>query len=130
MVDFHGATVPRGWSRTFLNLITTEAVYGAEWYNNGSTMTTKAAWHNTVLPFTRNVVGGMDYTPVTFTNSQHPHITTYAHELALAVAFESGLQHFADSPSGYLQLPLPAMKFLQEVPVAWDDTKLVITGFI
>ncbi|UPK67348.1 glycoside hydrolase family 97 protein [Chitinophaga filiformis] len=125
MVDFHGATVPRGWSRTYPNLMTTEAVYGAEWYNNGPTMTTKAAWHNTVLPFTRNVVGGMDYTPVTFTNSQHPHITTYAHELALAVAFESGLQHFADRPSGYLQLPLPAMKFLQEVPVAWDDTKLV-----
>jgi hypothetical protein len=125
MVDFHGATVPKGWARTYPNLMTTEAVYGAEWYNNGPVLTTKAAWHNTVLPFTRNVVGAMDYTPVTFTNSQYPHTTTYGHELALSVAFESALQHFADRPAGYLQLPDTAIKFLQEVPVTWDDIKLV-----
>lgn len=62
-----------------------EAVYGAEWYNNKPTLTDNAAWHNCTLPFTRNVIGPMDYTPCTFTNSQHPHITTDAHELALLV---------------------------------------------
>lgn len=30
MVNFHGATIPRGWSRTYPNLMTMEAVYGAE----------------------------------------------------------------------------------------------------
>ena len=36
----------------------------------------KAAWHNTVLAFTRNVVGPMDYTPVTFSDSKYPQLTT------------------------------------------------------
>ena len=83
-----------------------EAVYGAEWYNNKPTLTDNAAWHNCTLPFTRNVIGPMDYTPCTFTNSQHPHITTDAHELALLVIFESALQHLADRPEGYRQQPV------------------------
>jgi hypothetical protein len=67
----------------------------------------------------------MDYTPVTFTNSQFPHVTSYGHELALSVLFESGLQHMADRPEGYYQLPDAAKTFLKEVPNAWDDTKLL-----
>ncbi|HEX9151314.1 MAG TPA: glycoside hydrolase family 97 protein, partial [Flavobacterium sp.] len=125
MVNFHGATIPRGWARTNPNLMTTEAVYGAEWYNNDQVLTDKAAAHNTTLPFTRNVIGSMDYTPVTFSNSQHSHITSYAHELALSVVFESGLQHFADRPSAYESLPAEPKDFLKQVPVAWDDTKLI-----
>lgn len=125
MVNFHGATVPRGWSRTYPNLMTTEAVYGAEWYNNDQVLTDKAAGHNTTLPFTRNVIGSMDYTPVTFSNSQHPHITSYAHELALSIVFESGLQHFADRPSAYVSLPAEPKNFLKQVPTVWDDTKLI-----
>ena len=125
MVNFHGATIPRGWARTYPNLMTTEAVYGAEWYNNKPVLTDKAAAHNTTLPFTRNVIGSMDYTPVTFSNSQHPHITTYAHELALSVVFESGFQHFADRPSAYEMLPAVPKEFLKHVPVSWDDTKLI-----
>lgn len=125
MVNFHGATLPRGWNRTYPNLMTVEGVYGAEWYNNNPTLTNKAAAHNATLPFTRNVVGSMDYTPVTFTDSQHKHVTSYAHELALSVVFESGIQHFADRPSGYRDLPAAPKNFLKTVPVAWDDTKLI-----
>lgn len=125
MVNFHGATLPRGWQRTYPNLMTTEAVYGAEWYNNTSVLTNKAAAHSTTLPFTRNVVGSMDYTPVTFSNSQHPHITSYAHEMALAVVFESGWQHFADKPEAYQSLPEEEKNFLKNFPTAWDDTKLI-----
>ena len=81
MVYFHGCMVPRGWSRTYPNLMTYEAVRGAEWYNNGPDFTMAAPEHNAILPFTRNVVGPMDYTPVTFTNSQFPHITSYGMNL-------------------------------------------------
>ena len=88
-------------------------------------LTDKAAAHNTTIPFTRNVIGSMDYTPVTFSNSQHPHITSYAHELALSVVFESGFQHFADRPSAYQLLPAAPKNFLKQVPVSWDDTKMV-----
>ena len=125
LVNFHGATVPRGWARTYPNLVTTEAVYGAEWYNNKGILTDKAAAHNTTLPFTRNVVGSMDYTPVTFSNSQHPHITSFAHELALAVVFESGIQHFADKPSAYYDLAEGPREFLKGFPTTWDETKLI-----
>jgi hypothetical protein len=125
LVYFHGCLVPRGWSRTYPNLMTYEAVRGAEWYNNGPDFTNTAAEHNTVLPFTRNVIGPMDYTPVTFTNSQFPHVTSYGHELALSVLFESGLQHFADRPEGYRELPDAVKTFLKEVPNAWDDIKLL-----
>lgn len=128
MVNFHGATVPCGWARTYPNLMTTEAVYGAEWYNNNAILTSKAAAHNTTLPFTRNVIGSMDYTPVTFSNSQHPHTTSYAHELALSVVFESGFQHFADRPEAYENLPPEPKEFLKNIPVSWDNTKL-IDGF-
>jgi hypothetical protein len=100
-------------------------VRGAEWYNNGPEFTTTAPEHNTILPFTRNVVGAMDYTPVTFSNSQFPHLTSYGHELALSVLFESGLQHLADRPEGYLELPEAATTFLKGVPNAWDETKLL-----
>lgn len=128
MVYFHGCIVPRGWSRTYPNIMTYEAVRGAEWYNNTPAFTMPAPEHNTILPFTRNVVGSMDYTPVTFTNSQHPHITSYGHELALSVLFESGLQHLADRPEGYYRLPFEVRSFLVEVPNAWDETKL-LDGF-
>jgi hypothetical protein len=125
MVYFHGCLVPRGWARTYPHLMTYEGVRGAEWYNNGPEFTTTAPEHNTILPFTRNVVGAMDYTPVTFTNSQFPHITSYGHELALSVVFESGFQHMADRPAGYYELPDAAKAFLREVPNAWDNTKLL-----
>lgn len=125
LVNFHGATVPRGWQRTYPNLLSTEGVYGAEWYNNVATFTDKAACHNATLPFTRNVIGPMDYTPCAFSDSQHPHITTHAHELALTVLFESGLQHLADRPESFLSQPQAVQDFLSKLPAVWDETRLV-----
>lgn len=125
LVYFHGCLVPRGWARTYPHLMTYEGVRGAEWYNNGPEFTYSAPEHNAILPFTRNVVGAMDYTPVTFTNSQFPHITSYGHELALSVLFESALQHMADRPEGYRLLPDSVKSFLKAVPAAWDETRLL-----
>ncbi len=125
LVNFHGAPIPRGWQRTYPNLLTTEGVYGAEWYNNVPTFTDKAAAHNATLPFTRNVIGPMDYTPCAFSDSQHPHITTHAHELALTALFESGLQHLADRPESFLAQPKEVQGYLSTLPSVWDDTRLV-----
>lgn len=125
LINFHGATIPRGWQRTYPNLMTIEGVYGAEWYNNSPVLTPKAASHNATLPFTRNVIGSMDYTPGTFSDSQHPHITSHGHELALYVVFESALQHMPDRPSSYLSLPAPVREFLSGLPTTWDETKLI-----
>ena len=125
LVNFHGATVPRGWQRTYPNLLSTEGVYGAEWYNNVPTFTDKAACHNATLPFTRNVIGPMDYTPCAFSDSQHPHITSHAHELALTALFENGLQHLADRPESFLAQPQQVQDYLSRLPAAWDETRFV-----
>ncbi|NLS97119.1 MAG: glycoside hydrolase family 97 protein [Planctomycetaceae bacterium] len=125
MINFHGCTMPRGWSRTWPNLMSMEAVRGAECYTFASEYPEHARWHNTVLPFTRNVVGPMDYTPCAFSDDQFPHLTTNAHELALSVVFESGWLHLADRVSAYRNLPEGPKRFLRDVPVVWDETRLV-----
>jgi alpha-glucosidase len=119
VVDFHGSTAPRGLSRTWPNVLTQEAVLGAESYKGDAPATPR---HNATLPFTRGAIGPMDYTPVTF--SAPGRRTTLAHELALSVVFASGLQHFADSPEAYAAQPL-AERWLRDVPAAWDDTRLL-----
>lgn len=125
MVNFHGCTLPRGWSRTWPHLMSMEAVRGEECYIFDEKFPALAPVQNTITPFTRNVVGPMDYTPVGLTVHNHPHRTTYAHELALAVLFESGWVHFADKPEAYRSLPDAPKEFLKQVPVAWDDTRFV-----
>ncbi len=125
MVNFHGCTAPRGWSRTWPNLMSMEAVKGAECYTFAEDYPAKAPWHNTILPFTRNAVGPMDYTPCAFTDDRYPHRTSNAHELALSVVFETGWLHFADRVSAYRDLPDGPKRFLREVPVVWDDTRLI-----
>ena len=125
MVIFPGAPIPRGGQLTYPNLVWVEAVYGAEWYNKNATLTPKAAAHNATLPFTRNVIGPMDYTPCTFSDSQHKHITTHAHELALPVLFESPLLHWADKPESYLVQPKEVKDFMSALPTIWDETRLL-----
>lgn len=125
LLNFHGSTIPRGWQRTYPHMMSMEAVYGAEWYNNNDRLTPRAAAHNATLPFVRNVIGPMDYTPGTFSDSQHPHITSHGHELALYVLFESALQHMPDRPESYRGLPEGVKKLLSRLPTAWDDTRLL-----
>lgn len=127
LVDFHGCTLPRGWARTYPNLMSMEGVKGAEQYTWDVRFAENACVYSTIEPFTRNAVGSMDYTPVTFSDysEKTAHTTTYAHELALSVVFESGLQHFADRVSAYKSVPDYVQEFLKNVPVAWDETKYI-----
>jgi hypothetical protein len=125
MVNFHGCTLPRGWSRTWPHLMSMEGVRGEECYSFDRQFPAEAPVHNTILPFTRNAVGPMDYTPVMFKDNVYPHLTSYAHELALPIIFESGWLHFADGPKPYLDLPEAPKSFLKAVPVAWDETRFL-----
>jgi hypothetical protein len=125
MVNFHGCTVPRGWSRTYPNLMTMEAAKGAETYGFDPKFTEKAPWHNVILAFTRNVIGPMDYTPVAFSNHKYPRKTTLAHELALSIVYQSGLLHFPDEPEAYLKQPKTVVDFLKIVPAQFDELKFL-----
>ena len=121
MLSFHGAQSPRGFARTYPYIMTFEAVKGSEYYLSITGAQGMKATHNCTLPFTRNVLGSMDYTPVAFSAKNRQ--TTMAHELALSVIFESGWQGICDVPQAYLNSP--AKPFLTNLPVAWDETKLL-----
>lgn len=133
LVNFHGSTVPRGWQRTYPHLMTLEAVNGAENYKFAGVGNAPTAIVNVQHALLRNVVGSMDYTPVVFESALTNAGLPYAHSLALAVLFESGIQHFADradsvQTAGYRAVfrAYPFVgDFLSTVPVAWDETRLV-----
>lgn len=121
MVSFHGAQSPRGFARTYLHVVSFEAVKGSEYYleiNGGRGVPPS---HNCILPFTRNVLGSMDYTPVAF--SSLIRTTSMAHELALSVIFESGWQGICDVPEAYLNSI--AKPFLSQLHATWDETKFL-----
>jgi hypothetical protein len=125
LVNFHGCTAPRGWSRTWPNLVSIEAVKGEECYSFDREYPQIAPQYNTIIPFTRCVVGPTDLTPCAFSDNVYPHLTTHAHELALAVVMECGLVHFADSVESYRALPEAPRQFLRRLPASWDDTRLL-----
>ncbi len=67
----------------------------------------------------------MDYTPVGFSNVKYPHLTSYAHELALSLVFNSGILHFADNVKTYRTQPEYVKTFLKKVPVVFDETHYI-----
>lgn len=121
MVNFHGSVIPRGWNRTWPQVVGYEAIRGSEYYVFYDDTPLTAA-HDVIQPFTRNVVGAMDYTPVAF--SAPGRSTSDGHELGLSIAFECGITHFADSVDNYLARPLAA-RLLCELPASWDETLLL-----
>lgn len=131
LVNFHGATLPRGWQRTYPNLISTEAVFGMEMATFDQHNANVQANHSTMLPFTRNVYDPMDFTPMNLyklTHSAGVRKTTAAFELALSVLFLSGIQHYAESPEGMSMVPPYVKDFLRTLPDYWDDV-LFLDGY-
>jgi len=125
LVNFHGCTLPKGWRRTWPNLVSMEAVRGEECYGFDERFPELAPGNMTILPFTRNAVGPVDYTPCGFSDNTYPHLTTFGFELALPVLLESGIMHYADTPASARALPGFAVDFLKKIPVVWDETKFL-----
>ena len=128
LVNFHGATLPRGWERTFPNLVTMEAIKGFEFVTFSQGDGDAQPNHAAMLPFTRNAFDPMDFTPMNLykiETSKTQRKTTSAFELATSIIFLSGVQHFAESPSGMQHVPEYVQKFLRDLPVRWDDVKFI-----
>ncbi len=123
LVNFHGCTMPRGWRRTWPNLVSMEAVRGEECYIFDPLFPELAPGNMAILPFTRNAVGPVDYTPCGFSDNTYAHLTTYGFELALPILLESGIMHYTDTPASARALPPKALDFLKQVPVVWDESK-------
>lgn len=126
LVNLHGATVPRGWHRTWPNFMTAEAVLGTESYFYEPRFPDKAAEQNTLLPFTRNVAGPTDYTPFALTIRKYPRLNTAVHELATAMIYTSGIIHFADSKEVFDSLPVAVKQLLKYMPASWDKTESIV----
>jgi alpha-glucosidase len=131
LVDFHGGQRPALMTRTWPNIVSTEGVKGLE-HDKWSRDSDPA--HTTMLPFTRMLLGPMDYTPGAMLNADREHfkidfhrpmsLGTRCHQLGMYVVFESPLQMLADSPTNYEQEP-EAMEFLRFVPTVWDETRVL-----
>lgn len=117
LVNFHGSTIPKGIQRTWPHVMSLEGV-------NGEEKKTNTAQHLTTLPFTRNVIGSMDFTPGAFQRPNRPNAGSDASELGLSVLYESGIQNLAGTPESYEARP-EARHFLEQLPDAWDSTRLL-----
>lgn len=129
LINFHGATLPRGWQRTYPNLMTVEAIKGEEFITFEQGNADLQASHSALLPFTRNVFDPMDFTPMVLDSI--PRIerkTTKCFELALPILFLSGIQHIAETPVGISKQPDFIVNFLKDIPTNWDESKF-ITGY-
>lgn len=137
MVDLHGAYPPDGLARTWPNYMTQEGVLGAEYNKFGTRIT---ASHNVTLPFTRGLLGPMDYTPGGFhavspaefagkVRLTRPYVqTTRGHGLAMYVVYDSPIVMLADSPDSYISADgtlAAGADFLKEVPSSWDETRFI-----
>ncbi|MGQ1890934.1 glycoside hydrolase family 97 catalytic domain-containing protein [Thermophagus sp. OGC60D27] len=124
LINFHGATLPRGWHRTYPNLMTMEAIKGYEFITFGQKTADVAPSHMAMVPFVRNVFDPMDITPVNL--SGVPNIqrrTTNGFELATAIIFTSGIQHIAETYLGMKSVPDYVKNFLTHLPNgSWDET--------
>lgn len=141
MVNVHEPIKPTGMRRKYPNLISGEGARGME-YNAWSAGNPPS--HTLTLPFTRILGGPLDYTPGIFYIKWSPQRlpdspfsgspmgvvhTTRARQLALYVLLFSGVQMVTDLPEHYNAGPgqgfAPEFAFIREVPVTWDETKVL-----
>ena len=127
MVDFHGAYKPTGLARTYPNYITQEGVLGNEYNKLGGEKCTLQ--HTITLPFTRALLGPMDFTPGGFLNRKPEDFKmtfpaqvmgTRARQLAMTVIYLSPLLVLCDSPANYRGQP--GVEFFRGLPTVWDET--------
>ncbi|MFD2826761.1 glycoside hydrolase family 97 protein [Leeuwenhoekiella polynyae] len=127
-VDFHGSFKPAGLEIKYPNILSYEGVLGLEQMERATTD------NSLYLPFIRNAVGPMDFTPGAMINmqpeayySRRPNsagMGTRAYQMALFVVFESGLQMLADNPTNYYREE-ECTNFITDVPTTWDETVIL-----
>ncbi len=134
MVIFHGCTLPRGWERMYPNYAASEAVLASENLYFGQRSCDNEAFNATLHPFIRNTVGSMDFGGSAlnkfYNNNNTPNrgskrMTSDVFALAIAVLFQSGVQHFALAPNNLTDAPQWAIDFMKAVPTTWDEIRFI-----
>lgn len=118
-LDIHEPIKGTGIERTWPNLLSREGARGQE-YEGGSLKPS----HACILPYTRLLAGGMDYTSGIFDlqNKVKPVHTTLARQLAYYVVVYSAMQMAADRPIYYLERFPQLFDFIKHVPVSFLKT--------
>ena len=132
VINFHGATLPRGWDRMYPNWVSSEAVLASENLVFQQSFCDNYPQTATIYPFTRNAVAPMDFAPVFLNkrlnrNPQKGNFrrTTDAFEMATAVLFFSPVQHWGLTPDNLNGTPDYLLDFIRKVPTTWDETRLI-----
>ena len=125
-VDFHGSFKPAGLEYKYPNVLSYEGVRGME--QMGGCRPENSVY----MPYLRNAVGPMDYTPGAMLSYQpekyrcdRPNsggIGTRAYQIALYILWETGIQMLADNPTLY-KANEDCARFIAGIPVQSDVTK-------
>ena len=132
-VIFHGCTLPRGWERMYPNYVGSEAILASEnlHFSQGF-CDNEARDCGAMYPFTRNVVGSMDFGGSALNkyynagnNKGSQRKTSDIYALATAVIFQCSVQHFALAPNNLTDAPQWAIDFMKQVPTTWDELQFI-----
>jgi hypothetical protein len=135
MVNFHGATLPRGWERMYPNFVGAEAVLASEMLVFVQDVREKEAFYASLHPFMRNTVGSMEFGGVILNKylnkgnkEGQKRLTTDIFQLATGILFQNPIQFFALTPNNLTDLPEFEVEFMRNIPTTWDETRF-IDGF-
>ena len=112
LIIFHNSNKPTGLNRTYPNLLTQEGIKGMQYNLN----TTNA----NVIPYTRLLTGGADFTPLNLSNTTRMGDGTLKHMLANTIIIRSNLLTFMESPYNIENSDVG--EFISNVHSSWDET--------
>ena len=112
MVSYHNPMKPTGLARTYPNEMTREAIRGMQYQCNPN--------ENAILPFTRLLAGGADYTPMNFSNSSKLGSASWVHMLANTVIMTSSYLQLSENPKNMVDQVYT--DFIKNLPTVWDET--------
>lgn len=132
MVNFHGATLPRGWERMYPNFVGCEAVLASEMLVFNQDTRQKEAFYASLHPFVRNSVASMEFGGVILneylnkSNQRGPkRLTSDIFQLATGVLFQNPVQFFALTPNNLTDVPEFELEFMRNIPTTWDETRFI-----
>ncbi|MBI4625471.1 MAG: glycoside hydrolase family 97 catalytic domain-containing protein [Verrucomicrobia bacterium] len=119
IVNIHDGYYPSGLSRTYPNLMNVEGVAGDE--SEHSIPADMKSRHDVMLPFTRCLMGPVDYTPEMFKSAK-----THAHQVAMLGVFHGrpsirgGMKQWSPGGAGGDE-----NEFVNKLPGLFDEMKVV-----